>query len=374
MKMTMKEELNQYHREASQAILDEDYELAEKKYHLLSHLSRLLYNESDNIYDRNEYRSLANEYANKESYARKMKKERIALQGVESDVSFSRFVGEDKVKAYLKEDVITPWFDNSLKDRKKNGLLIHGPYGVGKTILVKALANELGASIYSLSPLTDFSNDNYPDAINSVSRVVNAAVENNNSIVFLEDPVCYFPKGDEESISREISELFLDYFKKEMRRTKRKNNKVLFIATTDCPDKLDERIIHERVFDDVLSLSLPDSDTRNALIKMKLPELDEKTFNEFVSLTEGYTSWQITKFCSELKEKNALSIEDIKNLIDHSVKECDDGYFENLDEFLREIRQQEKVAAGHLLKLFFVELVSKEKVLEEKNPDQVDIG
>ena len=32
------------------------------------------------------------------------------------------------------------------------------------------------------------------------------------------------------------------------------------------------------------------------------------------------------------------------------------------------------VAAGHLLKLFFVELVSKEKVLEEKNPDQVDIG
>ena len=33
MKMTMKEELNQYHREASQAILDEDYELAEKKYH-----------------------------------------------------------------------------------------------------------------------------------------------------------------------------------------------------------------------------------------------------------------------------------------------------------------------------------------------------
>lgn len=338
MKMTMKEELNQYHREASQAILDEDYELAEKKYHLLSHLSRLLYNESDNIYDRNEYRSLANEYANKESYARKMKKERIALQGVESDVSFSRFVGEDKVKAYLKEDVITPWFDNSLKDRKKNGLLIHGPYGVGKTILVKALANELGASIYSLSPLTDFSNDNYPDAINSVSRVVNAAVENNNSIVFLEDPVCYFPKGDEESISREISELFLDYFKKEMRRIKRKNNKVLFIATTDCPDKLDERIIHERVFDDVLSLSLPDSDTRNALIKMKLPELDAKTVDEFVSLTEGYTSWQITKFCSELKEKNALSIEDIKNLIDHSVKEYDDGYFENLDEFLREIR------------------------------------
>ena len=123
-----------------------------------------------------------------------------------------------------------------------------------------------------------------------------------------------------------------------MRRIKRKNNKVLFIATTDCPDKLDERIIHERVFDDVLSLSLPDSETRNALIKMKLPELDEKTVNEFVSLTEGYTSWQITKFCSELKEKNALSIEDIKNLIDHSVKEYDDGYFENLDEFLREIR------------------------------------
>lgn len=123
-----------------------------------------------------------------------------------------------------------------------------------------------------------------------------------------------------------------------MRRIKRKNNKVLFIATTNCPDKLDERIIHERVFDDVISLSLPDSETRTALIKMKLPELDEKAVDEFVSLTEGYTSWQITKFCSELKEKNSLSIEEIKNLIDHSVKEYDDGYFENLDEFLREIR------------------------------------
>lgn len=338
MKMTMKEELNQYHREASQAILNQDYELAEKKYHLLSHLSRLLYNESDNTYDRNEYRSLADEYANKESYARKMKKDRIALTGVESNISFSKFVGEEKVKSYLKEDVISPWLENSLKGRKKNGLLIHGPYGVGKTILVKALANELGAFIYYLSPLTDFSNDNYPDAINSVSRVVNAAVENNNSIIFLEDPVCYFPKGDEGSISYEISELFLDYFKKEMKRIKRKNNKVLFVATTNCPDKLDERIIHERVFDDVLSLSLPDRQTRAALIKMKLTELDENAVDGFVSMTEGYTSWQITKFCSELKDKNAPSMEDIKNLIDQSVKEYDDGYFENLEEFLKEIR------------------------------------
>ena len=38
------------------------------------------------------------------------------------------------------------------------------------------------------------------------------------------------------------------------------------------------------------------------------------------------------------------------------------------------VRGSGETIVSHSLLDFFVELVSKEKVLEEKNPDQVDIG
>ncbi len=333
---TKKEYLNLYYRQAKEAMEKEDYELAEEKYHLLSHLSRVLYNDSDNSIDRREYLSLANEYANKESYARGLKEGRKNYSGWESERSFSDFIGEEKTKEYLRIDVIEPWKKNEMKERKLNGLLIHGPYGVGKTILVKALAKELGATIFSLSPLMDFSNDNYPDAINSVSRVLNAAVDKDNSIIFLEDPVCYFPRGEENTVSHDICDLFLDYFRKEMRRIKKKNKRVLFVMTTNCPDMLDERVVNDKIFDDVVAISLPDVKTREELIKRKLPDLSEDLTKDFAKDTLGYTSWQITKLCSELK-KDDIKEEDIQELLKMHTKEYDSGYFDNIDSFLGKI-------------------------------------
>ncbi len=334
--LTWKEKLNVYYQEATEAMENKDYELAEEKYHLLSHLSRVLYNDSENSGDRGEYLSLAKEYANKESYARTMKEGMKTFSGWESERSFSDFIGEEKTKEYIRMDVIEPWKKNNMKSRKLNGILIYGPYGVGKTILVKALANELGATIYTLSPLMDFSNDNYPDAINSVSRVIKAAVANDNSIIFLEDPLCYFPKGEENCVSADISELFLDYFKKEMRRIKKKNKKVLFVMTTNCPDKLDERVVNEKIFDDLICISLPDEETRKQLIKRKHPELDDKLINEFAAMTSGYTSWQITKLCSELN-KDDITEDDIHALVKSHDREYDSGYFDNVDSFLQRL-------------------------------------
>lgn len=334
--LTRKEKLNVYYQEATKAMENKDYELAEEKYHLLSHLSRVLYNDSKNSGDRGEYLSLAKEYENKESYARSLKEGMKTYSGWESERSFSDFVGEEKTKEYIRLDVIEPWKRNDMKSRKLNGLLIYGPYGVGKTILVKALANELGATIYSLSPLMDFSNDNYPDAINSVSRVINAAADKDNSIIFLEDPLCYFPKGEEDSVSADICDLFLDYFKKEMRKLKKKNKRILFVMTTNCPDKLDERVVNEKIFDDLIVISLPDENTRKRLIEKKLPELNEKLVNEFTNLASGYTSWQITKLCSELNMDN-ITEDDIHALVKSHDREYDSGYFDNINSFLQRL-------------------------------------
>ncbi len=334
--MALKENLNIYYREAVEAMEKKDYELAEEKYHLLSHLSRILYKEATNSIDRREYLSLEKEYANKESYARGLKEGLKTFSGWESERSFSDFIGEDKTKEYLRMDVIEPWKKDEMKTRKLNGLFIHGPYGVGKTILVKALAKELNATVYPLSTLMDFSNDNYPDAIRSVARVIEPAVENNNSIVFLEDPLCYFPRGEEDSVSFDICNLFLDYFKREMRKIKKKNKRVLFVMTTNCPDMIDERVVNEKVFDDVISISLPDEKTRENLIRRKLPKLDENLVKCFATLTLGYTSWQITKLCSELNNAD-ITEADIQKLVESHTKEYDLEYFDNIDKFLERL-------------------------------------
>ncbi len=333
-----KEKLNQYFREATEAMGREDYSLAEEKYHMLAHLALVLYAESEERIDRAEYYSLSREYANKESYAKRMREDHEKLSGFHGEVSFSEFVGEEKAKAYLKEDIVLPFQNGKFMDRKKSGLLIYGPHGVGKTPLVLSLAYELTMKIFSVNPLDDFRSDNYPDAINSVKRVFDSALEENNSLVFIEDPLCFFPKGEEDSISYEISSLFLPLLKKEMRKAKRKKASVLFVATTDCPDKLDDRLFEKGLFDDFLRLDLPDEKTREALARKYGPQFTEAYRSEFVCMTEGYPSGQITKMLQELSAKKEMTREVLQEVIASEEKEWDDGFYEHIGEFERKIK------------------------------------
>lgn len=338
MDNVLKEKLNQYFREATEAMKREDYLLAEEKYHMLAHLSLILYTESAERIDRAEYYSLSREYANKESYARRMRECQEKLTGFHGEVSFSEFVGEEKAKSYLKEDIVIPFQNGKLLDRKKTGLLIYGPHGVGKTPLVLSLAYELSMKIFQVNPLDDFRSDNYPDAINSVKRVFDSALEEKCSMVFIEDPLCFFPKGEEDSLSYEISSLFLSLLRKEMRKMKRKKASVLFVATTDCPDKLDDRLFEKGLFDDYLRLDLPDEHTREALVLKYAPRFSEEQIARFVKETDGYPSWQITKMLQELSSKGAVTTEAIKEVIASEEKERDDGFYENVGEFERKIK------------------------------------
>lgn len=330
--------INQLFQEASTAIAKEDYLTAEEKYHQLSKIVRHCYSLATNNEDRMEYLSLCKEYENKEMYAKRKKEEKMDPYVLRTIVSFNDYIG-DKEKEYLYQDIVKPWNDGHFHDRKKNGLLIYGPYETGKTILVKALAKEVKATLLPIKTLTDFSNDDYPDAINAVDKIVMCAFKEDRAIIFFDDPVCYFPKGDKDSLSYETAKLFSDYFKMKVRQIRRKKKEILFIASTNCPDKLSHLMLNDDLFNDYLRIDLPDDKTRDELIKVYLPNIADEVKSYFVSATIGYTSWQITEFCLELmKKEGMISIENVKNLIASVIKEYDDGYFEHLAEFEKEYR------------------------------------
>mgnify|MGYP004633143115 CR=1 FL=1 len=125
---------------------------------------------------------------------------------------FEDFIGLDEEKKYLKEEIISPWKEHSLYQRKKNALMIYAPHGVGKTRFAHSLIKELHAKSYFIQPLKHFSMTDFPDVEYSFKNFFASVEKEDNVVLFMESPVPYFSNGKDE-FSKDTCHLFLRLFK-----------------------------------------------------------------------------------------------------------------------------------------------------------------
>ena len=210
------------------------------------------------------------------------------------------------------EDVIklSDIFWNSEKDYKegnefviggaafKAGIMIYGPPGSGKSCTIKLVSNKLvarnGIVFYAschpgtvIAFLTDF-----------------AKIEDNRkSIVVLEDFDSLIQQHGESSYL-------------EMLDSAKTVNNVLFIATTNYPERLDPRIYNRPGrFSHVMKIGLPGAKTREAYLKAILK--NHRDVDEIVSKSAGFTIDHLTALVNSVyREKKDLAqeIERLKTL------------------------------------------------------------
>lgn len=157
----------------------------------------------------------------------------------------------------------------------KAGLLIFGPPGSGKSTTIKLVSNKLvergGIVFYgSVSP------GNISSFLTDFAKIE----EDRKSIVILEDI---------DSLIQRYGEA--GYL--EMLDSPKSINNVLFIATTNYPERLDPRIFNRPGrLSHVIKIGYPTAKTREAYLKVILK--NHRDVDEIVSKTQGFTIDHLT--------------------------------------------------------------------------------
>ena len=191
------------------------------------------------------------------------------INAEEGGVSFAEVAGHDAAIAELRElaqYVADPQRFADVGAQVPRGILLYGPPGCGKTMLARALANESGASFYSISG-SDFVELYVGVGASRVRDLFKEARHNTPAIVFIDE---LDSVGRSRGIVNDVAahgeqEQALNQILAEMDGFSPTEG-IVVVAATNRPDVLDPALLRPGRFDRTIGLSLPDEVARLAIL------------------------------------------------------------------------------------------------------------
>lgn len=183
-----------------------------------------------------------------------------------------------------------------------NGLLLFGPPGNGKSMLMRAVSSEMkGITILELRG-SEFSGRGMESASETIKEVFNRARENVPSIIFIDEIDSIVPKRDAAS---QASIQMTGELLQEIDGVKQQSG-IVVIAATNRPDALDPAILRPGRFDKLIFVKPPTADERASLFRIYLkqaPVSKDMDYAKLGAMAKGFTGADITNVCREAKTK-----------------------------------------------------------------------
>ncbi|MDE1855651.1 MAG: AAA family ATPase [Candidatus Micrarchaeota archaeon] len=223
-------------------------------------------------------------------------------------VSVDQVVGMEEAKKALHEAVEVPILHPELLKKYdiKNikGILLFGPPGTGKTMLMRAVVSEMGdVHLVTLSG-AEISKYGPERAIEAIRQTFDRAKENAPAIIFIDEIDAVVPARDTAS---EKGMQFTGEFLEELDGLKSEFNIVL-VGATNRPDMLDTALLRPGRIDKIIYTAPPNAEEREQIFRLNLEKVPIKgaiDFAKLSSMTQGYTGADIANICRQVK-MNAL--------------------------------------------------------------------
>ena len=224
------------------------------------------------------------------------------------NVHWSDIGGQEAIKFRLQHAVEAPLKlqpqMQRLNLKPKKGLLLYGPPGCSKTMLVKALACESGLNFLSVKGAEILSSyvGESERTLRDIFRKARAA---SPSIIFFDEIDAIATKRGTGGIS-ELN--LLTTLLLEMDGFEELKN-VLVVAATNKPESIDPALLRPGRLDNVVYVGLPDKEVREQILRLwfersnvVVSEGDRDPAEALATLTEGYSGAELVSICQTAGE------------------------------------------------------------------------
>jgi ATP-dependent 26S proteasome regulatory subunit len=235
-------------------------------------------------------------------------------------VGLQSIPGMHSLKQTLTEDIIDVL--RNADEYKKyglalpNGVLFYGPPGCGKTFIAQHLAKELDYNFYEISP-SSVASPYIHDTVLKIKDIFDSAARSAPSVIFVDEfeglvPSRRYLSGDSHHKAEEVNEWLTQIGTCSER-------KILFIAATNEPWKIDEAIRRTGRLDKKLFIGPPDQEAIKEMIAYHCqgrPVEDTEVAQGVALLLEGqgYSASDLKALADEaakmaMKDKGPITLE-----------------------------------------------------------------
>lgn len=218
-----------------------------------------------------------------------------------SGKGFDNVTGRDELKEQLRKEVLfalqNPEKAKLYKLPAINGVLLYGPPGCGKSLVLESFAEELGFN-YTIIRGVELGHIYQEGILDHLQRIFDAAELKAPFVLCFDELEFIAPnpngEGEESNITPQISAFFgmlNDCSKKG----------ILVVATTNRPDLIDQAIMRVGCFDRVFFVPQPDFEARKDIFMDHLKDrpCEELDFDELAKMSDDFNAGDITEAVNE---------------------------------------------------------------------------
>jgi len=231
----------------------------------------------------------------------------ISREPVKEPITTERVTWEDigdleEVKERLREMIELPMkhpeLFRHLGIEPPKGVLLYGPPGVGKTLLAKALANEIGAYFISING-PEIMSKFYGESEQRLRDIFEEAQKNAPSIIFIDEIDAIAPKREE--VTGEVEKRVVAQLLTLMDGIKGRG-RVVVIGATNRPEAVDPALRRPGRFDREIEIRPPDTKGRKEILQVhtrNMPLAEDVDLDKLAEITYGYTGADIAALAKE---------------------------------------------------------------------------